>query len=302
MAAGKSQFDEFLAQEVKESKGLYFPVKTGLLVRMMTKKAPCSSLHPNPEDEFCSPDVGPNYKIISAYQDEYLNNIKKAQNYFSGEPIIVERLHPDGYRIINGHHRWAAAMRLGQPSIPICIVNLTHDEDVEKILRQSGHTKRAAFDLDEVVFSLGDDPAKERMLPFPWNKLYKERLRLGVPALFHFLSGHGYDIWVFTAQYYSTDTIQHFFQKYHVKVDGVMTATGKRTRASDSDGKKLEKMINSKYESTIHIDNDMVLQTVSKTRQLREFALSGDPAQWSADVMRVVEELEKGEETEEEPS
>ena len=26
------------------------------------------------------------------------------------DPIVVEKVHPDGYMILNGHHRWAASM------------------------------------------------------------------------------------------------------------------------------------------------------------------------------------------------
>ena len=114
MAGSKSLFDEYLAQEVENSKGVRFPVKTGILSRLLIREAHCDDLHPNPEDEFCSPQIGPNYKIISAYQQQYVDALKMSQHYYEGEPIIVERTHPDGYRIINGHHRWAAALRTGQ--------------------------------------------------------------------------------------------------------------------------------------------------------------------------------------------
>ena len=104
MAGSKSLFDEYLAQEVENSKGVRFPVKTGILSRLLIREARCDDLHPNPEDEFCSPQIGPNYKIISAYQQQYVDALKMSQHYYEGEPIIVERTHPDGYRIINGHH------------------------------------------------------------------------------------------------------------------------------------------------------------------------------------------------------
>ena len=121
MAGSKSLFDEYLAQEVENSKGVFFPVKTGILSRLLIREARCDDLHPNPEDEFCSPQIGPNYKIISAYQQQYVDALKMSQHYYEGEPIIVERTHPEGYRIINGHHRWAAALRIGQAKIPIRI-------------------------------------------------------------------------------------------------------------------------------------------------------------------------------------
>lgn len=290
MAESKSQFDEYIRQEVENAKGLYFPVKTGILRRLLTKEAWCEDLHPNPEDEFCDPKIGPNYKIISNYQQMFLDAIKMSQPYFEGEPIIVERTHPEGYRIINGHHRWAAALRIGQAKIPVKVVNLTHEEDVRKILANSAHTKRAAIDLDEVLFRT--EGPLESALPLPWSRLYKERLRRGVPALFHFLAKNGYDIWLYSSQYYSSDYIQNYFRKYHVRVTGVITAIGKRAKAAGDAGKSLEKLITNKYSATVHIDNDTVLLIDRETREFREFPLSGEDAAWSQEVMDAVGQIE----------
>ena len=291
MAESKTQFDAFIAQEVRDSAGVYFPVRTRILRRLMTREARCDELHPNPDDEFCMPKIGPNYKIISRYQQQYIDAIKLSQYYYEGEPIVVERTHPDGYRIVNGHHRWAAALRTDQAQIPVRVVNLTHEEDVRRILENSTHTRRVALDLDEVIFRTEGNGPLERPLPFPWNRIYKERLRLGVPALFHFLSKNGYDIWLYSAQYYSTDYIQNLFRKYHVKVSGVMTAIGKRAKNAEKDGKSLEGMIMNKYRWTVHIDNDMVLQIFSGTKDFREFALGGEAAEWSQRIMDVIAEI-----------
>ena len=302
MAAGKSIFDEYLAQEVQRCKGVYFPVKTPLAKRLMIREAFCGELHPNPDDEFCSPDVGPSYKIISAYQDQCLSAIKTAQPYYEGEPIIVERTHPDGFMIINGHHRWAAALRLGLAKIPVRVVNLTHEEDVRQILANSVHTKRVALDLDEVIFRTEDDAPLERPLPFPWNRMYRERMRLGVPALFHYLAKHGYDIWLYSSNFYSTDYIRNYFRHYHVKIDGVMTAIGKQAKAAGETGKKIEKMITGKYRRTVHIDNNLVLQISGGTKEFREIALAGPAADWSPQVMDAIGELERADAAAGEPS
>ena len=32
------------------------------------------------------------------------------------EPLIVEKVHPEGYMLLNGHHRWAAALKTGYAS------------------------------------------------------------------------------------------------------------------------------------------------------------------------------------------
>ena len=292
MGQSKTQFDNYLEEEINRCRGVYFPVKTGLLRRLLTRKASVFNLHPNPEDEFCDPKIGPSYKIISEYQQMYVDALKSSYHFYEDEPIVVERLHPDGYRILNGHHRWAAVMRIGQDSIPIRIVNMTHEEDVKRILEHSVNTKRATLDLDEVIFRSEGDGPLEKPAPFPWNRLVPERMRLGVPALFHFLSKRGYDIWVYSAKYYSTDSIQKYFEKYHVHVDGVMTATAKRAKSSGESSRKINKMIADKYRITLHIDNEAVIRSVRDSRDYREYELKGTAETWSQAVMDAVEDLE----------
>ncbi len=300
MNGTKTQFEVFLEEEIQLAKGVCFPVKTGFVRRLLTRKAECTSLHPNPDDEFCKPGVGPNYRIISEYQQQFLTNKKMSQKY-EVEPLVVERMHPSGYRIINGHHRWAAALQIGESELPIRIVNLMHEDDLRKILENSTHTKRAVLDLDEVIIRTEENGPLEKPLSFPWNRLYSERIRLGVPALFHFLAIHGYDIWLYSAKYYSIDTIQNYFRRYHVEIAGIMTAVEKRQKEADEIGKKLGELIKNKYLYTIHIDNDSVIQIFSVARTFREFPLSGDSETWSQEIMNVVEALEKPEEDRTEP-
>ncbi|MCR5576004.1 MAG: ParB/RepB/Spo0J family partition protein [Oscillospiraceae bacterium] len=291
MAGGSTQFEADVQQAVQKIKGVYFPVKTGMVARLLTKKAACRDLYPNPEDEFCRPDIGPNDGIISSYEQQFLANIRDGLYYFhDNEPIIIEQLHPDGYMIINGHHRWAAAVKIGQPEIPVHVVNLMHEADIREILRNTKHEKRATFDLDEVLVRSGDDPYLEKPLPAPWDKTYKVRIRLGVPALFHELEKSGYDIWLYSANYPSADDVQEYFRLYHVNVSGVIAALGKRKAAAG--GADLEKLMQGRYRSTLHIDNDMVLQISSGMKEPREFPLSGAPETWSQEIIEVLEKLD----------
>ena len=289
----KTELSKFLEDELKMLRGGYFPVKSGILRRMVMKKARCSDLHPNPNDVFCDPKVGPCSRIISEYQQKFINDIRR-DTFFENEPVIIERLHPNGYMLINGHHRWAAARGIGQKTIPAKLVNLMHEADISKILSNSMHTKRAALDLDEVVFAAEEDTAAEPQLNFPWNRVYGERLRRGVPALFHFLAKNGYDIWLYSFKYYSFDYIQRFFKRYHVRITGVISAVDKRSDRES--GRSIEKRINEKYERTLHIDRSAVLEIARGRKQFRDIELTGEPGEWSREVMEAVESLERGKE------
>ena len=52
----KTEFEEFIQNEIEKSQGRSIPVKASALERLFVRKAKCTNLHPNPDDEFCFPD------------------------------------------------------------------------------------------------------------------------------------------------------------------------------------------------------------------------------------------------------
>ena len=198
---------------------------------------------------------------------------------------MVEKMSPEGYMILNGHHRWAAASRVGIKKLPIKIVDLTQETDIRKMLQSSGFDRRVTLDLDEVVFCAENDPPLEKRLPFPMNRTYKERIRLGIPALFHALSSLGYDIWIYTAKYYSLNYLRYYFKHYHVHVTGIVTGTTRKAPVHSNTMKELEKMLDSKYKSTVHIDKHMILCTSTGSQDFEEHQLSGSSDTWSREII-----------------
>ena len=293
MAGNKTRFDAFLTEEINRLKGITVPIKANLFERIFIHKIPWKKVHPNPNDEFCDPKIGPNYGIISRYEDTIRNAMKHAQRDFIEEALIVEKIHPEGYMILNGHHRWAAAIRMNIARIPVRIVNLTQTSDIREMLRNARHNKRVTLDLDEVVFQPDAGHAAEKALAFPFNKLYRERLRRGIPALFHYIKTKGYDIWVYSANYYSPEYIKKLFRHYRVRIDGIVTGTAKNTQAPETEKKKLETMIAQKYPQTLHIDGHSLLRINSITKEFEEFPLTGDPFTWSQEAIGIVGEMEK---------
>ncbi|MCR5739296.1 MAG: ParB/RepB/Spo0J family partition protein [Lachnospiraceae bacterium] len=290
----KSEFDEFIQQEVNKIKGTAIPVKCGLVERLFTKKMACSRMYPNPEDEFSFPDIGPNYEIVSDYVKQIKENQKHGLPPFE-EPILVEKLHPHGYMLINGHHRWAAAMRLHLKKVPVKIINLARESDIMKILENSQHDKRATLDLDEVIFRDDDAPFLEKKLGFPYSIRYKQRIKLGIPALFYTLSKHGYDIWVYSSRFYSYDDIKDFFRCYRVHVDGIITGIVKDKKVVAEKRPVVEKLFSNKYKVTLHIDNNMILRTVRGSSDFLERELDASDELWSKKAASAIEEMEKNE-------
>ncbi|MCR4754583.1 MAG: ParB/RepB/Spo0J family partition protein [Lachnospiraceae bacterium] len=290
----KTEFDQFIQDEVNMLKGVYMPVKAGLLERLTVKNLPCNRMHPNPADEFTFPDIGPNYGIISNYVTMIKENLKHGLPMFD-EPILVEKLRPHGYMLLNGHHRWAAAMRLKVREVPVKIINLAQESDIRKIIEHSEHVKRATLDLDEVVFRPGDAPFLENRLGFPYSLRYKQRIKLGIPALFYYLSKNGYDIWLYSSKYYSYDDLSDFFKCYKVHVDGIITGMAADKKAGAGRREGIEKLLSNKYKVTLHIDNDMILRTESGSQDFKEHELKVSDETWSKDAISAIGEMEQDE-------
>lgn len=287
MAAPKTDLAKFVAEEIKKYEGIMVPVKAGTSERLLVKKVPVEKLHPNPDDEFCSSEVGPNYSIYNRYVRAFQRFGSMDQSVLD-EPITVQKVHPDGYMILNGHHRWAAAMRVGIKMIPVKIVNLTSEVDIKKMLKASIHNKRVTLDLDEVVFCSEEDDIPERPLPFPMNKVFVERIRLGIPALLHFLGQKGYDVWVYSSNYYSLDYIQKYFKRYSVKVDGVVTGIARKDKNFEETRKRAESLITDKYIETIHVDRNNLVRIFKENSNYEEYEIKTSSANWSRKVMKII--------------
>ena len=287
----KTKLMQLVLDDVAKYKDTRRLVRAGLFEQLFRRSIPVDQLHPNPEDEFCDPEIGPNYEIIAGYEQEYLSfrrgpYIREIQNSNKYEPLTVERMRPSGYMILNGHHRWAAAMRAGRYRLPIRIVNLTREEDIRRILAASEHSRRATLDLDEVIFC-GPGDAAERQPAFPRNLMHKQPMRLGFPALVRFLQRRGYDVWVYSTEYHSQDEIERYLRHHQVRVTGIVT--GAARKVSKELRKEMEALISGHYPETVHIDGQSVVRTRSGDKAFEEYALSGDTKSWSREVMEVFE-------------
>lgn len=289
----KTQLAEYVSNDIEKQKGISMPVRAGLLERLLVRKTSCSNLHPNAEDEFSMDSVGPSYRIIGEYETKFREALRFERRVFD-EPLMVEKLRPRGYLLLNGHHRWAAAMRCNIKKVPIKIVNCATESDIRTILEKSHHDKRVAIDLDEVIFRSSDCKYLEKKaFTFPMSLRFKQRIRLGIPALFYYLVKHGYDIWVYAADFYSIDDIQKFFRAYSVHVDGIITGVGKLEQNKSESERRMKELINKKYQMTLHIDNESIIETHNNTKDFQEFEIQASEEEWSKKAISIIEEIEK---------
>ncbi|WP_029232049.1 ParB/RepB/Spo0J family partition protein [Butyrivibrio sp. VCB2006] len=291
MSMNNTEFQTFLKKLIEDEKNVYIPVNSSLFEKIIHIDANCRNIHPNQDDEFCFPEVGPSYRIIGEYEKQFRDEISRGFKPRM-EPLVVMKAHPKGFMLVNGHHRWAAALKIGMKKVPIKLVNMMMEEDIKRILNKSDHDKRVTLDLDEVVFRTPEDEYIEKTKGLLTKKSSK-RIRLGIPALFRYLKSNGYDIWVYSSQYYSIDNIALMFKKYSVQVDGIISGSGKKGIYDEQKVTSLKELITGKYKTTIHIDNDMVVVTKGKGADFEEYEIRSNDELWSKDVIDLFEKMRK---------
>jgi hypothetical protein len=293
----QTQLQDFIEQEVQKVRGKYVPVKAGLLRRALIRKMRIKKMHPNPDDEFCDPKIGPALGIVNKYVREFSrleDNPSAALNkdITVNEPIQVQRIRPSGYMILNGHHRWLAAHQTGVTMLKVRIVDLTQESDIRRTLQASHHDRRVTMDLDEVVFRPEGKDGYEKKPKLLGGRIFKEQIRMGFPTLCQFLSRRGYDVWVYTSNYYSQDYLSRLFRLYRCPVTGVITGLSRKGPDGAKAKKYMEQMFEEKYQTTLHVDNENVLQSFTKSQEFKDIPLNLADEIWSAAVSDAVQKLD----------
>lgn len=180
---------------------------------------------------------------------------------------------PDGYMILNGHHRWAAALQSGTGKVRIQVVNVTHDEDIYRMLKSSQSDKRVILDLDEIVFAGEGDPTEP--LGFPYNKIFTCRMKLGMAAFLDALKKRGYDIWAFTASEHSEKYFNYFFEAHRIKITGVVNCINQKKAARVKENKQMASAFAKKYNQTLTLLKDSMIYIKDKNYEVIEIDAYG---------------------------
>ena len=118
----RSSFFKYVLEDVEAYDGKREPVKASFLERLRVRFLSPDEMHVNPDDEFAKPSVGPNDRIINDYV-KMIPMLRRMNEDIFPEPVIVQKIRPEGYMILNGHHRWAAALKTGTDKLHVKINN-----------------------------------------------------------------------------------------------------------------------------------------------------------------------------------
>jgi len=288
MAAITEEYQKYVLDDMKNYAGLSIPVKAGITERLFKHVAGIESLHANPEDEFSMPEIGPNYEIIGKYAEQIKYAMDTDQKIMA-EPLVVEKMSTGGYMLLNGHHRWMAAKRIGIKKLPVQIVNVTPEEEIFKLARKSDRKKCVSFDFDEVLLTDGSVYPIDRKMFFPFSILYKKGLQKNAGALINELRQLGYDVWIYTGQYHSVEYINLFLKLHNTKVDGIVNGLSKKNNSN------IKKIFVENYTESVHIDNENILIVDTNTKEYESYDIVYDDSVWAVEVMKQMRKISEAE-------
>lgn len=152
---------------------------------------------------------------------------------------------------------------------------------------------RVSFDLDEVLFVSPETHKTEPKLPFPLDKIYKERLRLGTPELIRELQSLGYEVWVYTSSYRTESYIRRLFRHYGIRFDGIVNATRHLKEVQAGHSYILPQKLPNRYKISLHVDDETVICTSGREYGFRTYQLDAQDDDWKDKIIRRAEEIRR---------
>lgn len=150
---------------------------------------------------------------------------------------------------------------------------------------------RISFDLDEALFVSPLTHKTEPPLRFPFNLIFKERLRLGTPELINRLQKRGYEVWVYTSSYRSEDYIKRLFGLYGVHFDGIVNAQ-RHLREVQRNGKEmLPQKLPNWYHISLHVDDEDVICSQGRKFGFNTYKLDAQDDDWKEKIVRYADKI-----------
>lgn len=154
---------------------------------------------------------------------------------------------------------------------------------------------RVSFDLDEVLFVSPETYKVEPALRFPFNKRYKERLRLGTVELIHELQRQNIEVWVYTSSFRSVDYIRNLFAHYHVKFDDIVNGQRHMKEVQGTRGYAVPNKLPSKYRIALHIDDEIGIYESGKLHGFKVMRVYEPDDRWAEKILARALEIKKRE-------
>jgi hypothetical protein len=152
---------------------------------------------------------------------------------------------------------------------------------------------RVSFDLDEVLFVLPETHKTEPELIFPFNRIFRERLRFGTPELIRTLQELGYEVWVYTSSFRSESYIKWLFRFYGVRFDGIVNGERHLKEVQRNNKTILPQKLPNRYRISLHIDDETIICSMGRQYGYHTYQLEAQDDDWKEKIIARAEEIKR---------
>lgn len=150
-----------------------------------------------------------------------------------------------------------------------------------------------SFDLDDTLFVSPENFKTEKELRFPFNKIYKERLRLGTKELFRKLQSDGIETWIYTTSFRSENYIRNLFKHYGIKIGAVVNGSRHMAEVQGNRKEPMPSKYPSKYRISLHVDDDISVLQNGKSYGFKVYLIGPQDDEWVEKVFAEAQRIKK---------
>ena len=154
---------------------------------------------------------------------------------------------------------------------------------------------RISFDLDEVLFVLPSTHKTEKALIFPFDRIYKERLRLGTIGLIKRLHDEDFEVWIYTSSFRSERYIRNLFRLYGIRLDGIVNGYRHLKEVQRDNAHSVPQKLPSRFRISLHIDDERIVCASGKLYGFNVYHLDAPDDEWTDKIMDKVYEVRRRE-------
>lgn len=154
---------------------------------------------------------------------------------------------------------------------------------------------KISFDLDEVLFVSPEKYKTEEALKFPFNHIFKERLRLGTIDLIHRLQDEGFEVWVYTSSFRSIKYIRNLFRLYNIRFDDIINGDRHINEVQKDKRDTVPQKLPSKYRISLHIDDENNIVACGKMYGYNVLKIYEPDDAWTDKVLEAAYNIRKRE-------
>ena len=150
-----------------------------------------------------------------------------------------------------------------------------------------------SFYLDETLYVDPKTVETEKVLRFPYNKFYQERLRLGTIELMTKIRSEGIKLYVYTTSYRSERYVKKYFKHYGIKLDMIINGQRHQKEVQGERKEPLPSKYPSRYRIDLHVDDDISVAQNGKIYGFKVFLVKNTDTDWDTKLWEEIKRIKE---------